>query len=146
MVKNKYVDASIQRIGIPGYSGCLEHTCVLTQLMRQAKESKGNLAVVWLDLDKAYGSVPHNLINVAMEHHHISHYIRGMITSYFGKFKLWFKTVHFTIQWQDLEKGIIMSCTISPILVYPGNKTSHYSYRECNNLIPCTSKVDPEGT
>jgi len=42
MVKNKYVDTSVQKGGIPGFSGCC-------QLIREAKGNKGNLMVVWLD-------------------------------------------------------------------------------------------------
>lgn len=38
MVKNKYVDTSIH--AIPGFSGCLEHTGDLNQLIREANESK----------------------------------------------------------------------------------------------------------
>lgn len=59
-------------------------------------------------------------LTAAMDHYHIPHHIRGMITSYFGGFKLQFKTAHFTTQWQDLEKGIVTGCTISPILFIMG--------------------------
>ncbi|XP_068595260.1 retrovirus-related Pol polyprotein from type-1 retrotransposable element R2 [Brachionichthys hirsutus] len=120
MVKNKYIDTSIQKGGIPGFSGCLEHTGILSQLIREAKESKGNRTVIWLDLANAYGSIPPCLINAAMEHYHIPQMIRGMITSYFGGFKLRFQTDQFTTQWQDLEKGIVTGCTISPILFVMG--------------------------
>ena len=118
MVKNKYVDTSIQKGGIPGSPGCLEHISTISQLIREAKESKGDLTVVWLDLANAYGSIPHNLINTAMEHYHIPQHIRGMITTYFSGFKLRFRTTQFTTQ--DLEKGIVMGCTISPILFVMG--------------------------
>ncbi|XP_057673103.1 uncharacterized protein LOC130904394 [Corythoichthys intestinalis] len=120
IVKNNYVDTSIQKGGIPGFSGCLEHIGVLNQMIQEAKVSKSNLTVVWLDLANAYGSIPHNLIDKAMEHYHIPHHIRGMITSYLRGFKFRFKTVHFTTQWQDLEKGIVTGCTISPILFIMG--------------------------
>ena len=109
MVKNKYVDTSVQKSSIPDFSGCLEHTGVLNQLIWEAKESKGNLMVAWLDLANAYGSIPHGLINAAMEQYHIPQHIRGMITSYFVGFKLQFNTAHFTTQWQDLEKVIPMT-------------------------------------
>lgn len=66
MVKNKYVNTLSQKGSIPGLSGCLEHTCILSQLIREAKESKGNLMVVCLDLANEYGSIPHDLINAAM--------------------------------------------------------------------------------
>lgn len=82
------MDTCIQKGGIPGFSGCLEHTGILNQLICEAKESKGNLIVVWLDLANAYGSMPHDLINAALEYYHIPHNIRGMITNYFGGFQL----------------------------------------------------------
>lgn len=76
---------SIQKRGIERFSGCLEHTGVLSQLIQEAKEKKGNfLTVVWLDLANAYRSIPHNLVQVALDHYHIPHHIQGMITSYLG--------------------------------------------------------------
>lgn len=89
----------------------------------EAKEIKGNPRVAWLDLANAWGTIPHGLINKAMEHYHIPHYITGMMTKYFGGFKLCLQTFHFTTKWQDLEKG--------PHL---------------NSINPCTNKVDSEGT
>ncbi|RXN07781.1 hypothetical protein ROHU_027499 [Labeo rohita] len=50
MTENGYIDTAIQKGGIPGFSGCLEHTGVLSQMIRETKASNGNLTVVWLDL------------------------------------------------------------------------------------------------
>lgn len=101
-----------------GFSGYLEHTGTLNQLICEAKESKGNVTIVWLDLANAYGSIPHDLINAALEHYHNPHNISGMITNYFGRFKLRFMSAKFTTKWQTPEKGILMSCT--PILFIMG--------------------------
>ena len=73
MVENSYIDTSIQKAGIPGVSGCIAYTSVISQLIKEAKKGK-NFAAVWLDLANAYGSVPHQLIESAMELYHI--YIR----------------------------------------------------------------------
>ncbi|XP_078583820.1 uncharacterized protein LOC144866333 [Branchiostoma floridae x Branchiostoma japonicum] len=113
---NAYVNTSIQKGGIPGFSGCLEHTGVLSQLIQEAKSSKGDLTVVWLDLANAYGSIPHATIHEALEHYHIPANIKTLITSYFGGLRLRFKTTNFITEWQALEKGIVTGCTISPIL------------------------------
>ena len=59
LLKNEYIDTSVQKGGIPKVPGCLEHTGVVTQLIREAREGKGDLAVLWLDLTNAYGSIPH---------------------------------------------------------------------------------------
>ena len=49
MLSNEYIDIAVQKGGVPGVSGCIEHTSVLSQIIREAKDSKGELAVVWLD-------------------------------------------------------------------------------------------------
>jgi hypothetical protein len=82
MTENKYIDTPIQKGAIPGFSGCLEHTGVLSQMIREAKDKKGDLTVVWLDLSNAYGSIPHALISTAMELYRIPQEIQAMIKSY----------------------------------------------------------------
>ena len=66
-----YIDPSIQKGGIPGVSGCLEHTALLSQLIREAKSEKKNLVITWLDIANAYGSIPHNVIQKALVKAHI---------------------------------------------------------------------------
>ncbi|KAK0141886.1 Transposable element Tcb2 transposase [Merluccius polli] len=53
LLKNEYIDTAVQKGGIPKVPGCLEHTGVVTQLIREAREGKGDLAVLWLDLTNA---------------------------------------------------------------------------------------------
>lgn len=86
--QNHYFNTSIQKGGIPGFSGCLEHTSMISQLTREAKQKKGDLTIVWLDLASTYGSIPHNLIQEGLDHYHIPVVIRDMITSYLAGFKL----------------------------------------------------------
>ncbi len=38
LLENAYIDTLVQKGGIPGISGCLEHTGVVTQLIREAWE------------------------------------------------------------------------------------------------------------
>merc|ERR1712212_635220 len=61
-IANECIDTSIQKGGVPGMSGCLEHTAVISQLIREAKEGKGDLVVTWLDVANVYGSLPHRVI------------------------------------------------------------------------------------
>lgn len=120
MTHNGYIDTSIQKGGIEGFSGCLEHTGALSQLVQEAKERKGNLTVVWLDCANAYGSIPHSLIKVAMNHYNIPDHVQGLITSFFADIKLQFQSSRFTTEFQPVEKGIVTGCTISPILFVMG--------------------------
>ncbi|KAL7833617.1 hypothetical protein AOLI_G00285770 [Acnodon oligacanthus] len=66
LLRNLYIDTSVQKGGIPKVPGCLEHTGVVTQLIREARENKGDLVVLWLDLTNAYGSIPHKLVEEAL--------------------------------------------------------------------------------
>ena len=66
LLQNKYVDTAVQKGGISGYSGCIEHTSAITTLIQEAKRGKKDLAVAWLDLAKAYPSIPHTLIYMAL--------------------------------------------------------------------------------
>ncbi|XP_063442557.1 uncharacterized protein LOC134722855 [Mytilus trossulus] len=68
MTDNNYVDTSVQKGGIPGFSRCIEHTSIISKLIQEAKVNKKDLTVVWLDLANAYGTVPHMLIQQSLDH------------------------------------------------------------------------------
>ena len=40
MLSNGYIDIAVQKGGVPGVSGCVEHTGALTQIIREARENK----------------------------------------------------------------------------------------------------------
>ena len=96
--------------------GCLEHTGVLTQLLRDAKENKGDLTVLWLYLANAYGSMPHKLVEEALTRHHVPPSVCDLIADYYKNFRLRACSSSVTSEWQALEKGIITGCTMSAVL------------------------------
>ena len=113
---NKYIDTSIQKGGVPGISGCMEHTAILSQLIREAKAEKKGLVVVWLDIANAYGSIPHSLIQLALRRAHVPEDICKLVETYYANVNIRFTTKEFTTEWQRVEKGIITGCTLSVIL------------------------------
>ena len=113
---NKYIDTSIQKGGVPAISGCLEHTAILSQLIREAKTEKKDLVVTWLDIANAYGTIPHSLIQVALKRAHVPDEFCNLVESYYADMKIRFTTKEYTTEWQQVEKGIITGCTLSVIL------------------------------
>ena len=113
---NGYINVSVQKGGIPGVSGCLEHASMIWEAIQRAKSEKLDLDVVWLDLANAYGSVPHQMIQLALKMYHVPEGIQIMLEEYFAGFKMRYSTESFTTDWINLEVGIAMGCTISPIL------------------------------
>ncbi|XP_060589724.1 uncharacterized protein LOC132744948 [Ruditapes philippinarum] len=120
MIENKYIDTSVQKGGIPGFSGCAEHTSALTQLLHEARINQKDLTVVWLDLANAYGSIPHQLILEALQHYHVPEQATNLVTSYINNIHLRFSCSRFTTDLVPLEKGIVTGCTISVILFVMG--------------------------
>jgi Reverse transcriptase (RNA-dependent DNA polymerase) len=116
VLENGYIDTTIQKAGIPGFSGCLEHSCVIWELIKRAKVEKRDLAVIWLDLVNAYGSVPHKLVEFAMDFFWVPEEVIKLVMKYFDGFVCRYSAGGVTSEWQRLEVGIAMGCAISPIL------------------------------
>lgn len=96
LLRNAYIDTSVQKGGIPKVPGCTEHTGVVTQLIREAQENKGDLVVQWLDFTNAYGSTPHKLIEVALAWYHTPAKFTDLILDYYNGFSLRFSSrVHY---------------------------------------------------
>ena len=82
VINNGYVNTSNQKAGVPGFPGCTEHTTMLWDQIKTAKNNKTELHVSWLDLENAYGSVRHQLLEKAMEFFWIPDYIKNLISTY----------------------------------------------------------------
>ncbi|GFO42668.1 reverse transcriptase [Plakobranchus ocellatus] len=56
------------------------------------------------------------MIQLALRMYHVPEVIQVMLDDYFGGFHMRFSTNDYTTNWINLEVGIAMGCTISPIL------------------------------
>jgi len=102
MTSNGYIYTSAQKGGIPGFSGCIEHTSAISQLIREAKINKQDQTAVWLDLANVYGTVPHQLIDFAVKHHHVPKHIQNIVRNYYSDINMRFTTRNFTTSWIQL--------------------------------------------
>lgn len=113
--RNGYIDTSVQKAGISGFSGCSEHSSMIWHQIQTAKVERRDLHVVFLDLANAFGSVPHELLWSAFDFFYIPDTITALVKSYFQDMQFCFTTSDFTTSWQCLEVGIMAGCTISPL-------------------------------
>ena len=113
---NGYINESIQKAGLPGTPGCVEHSNMIWESIQNAKKDNLNLSVVWLDLANAFGSVPHQILLKAMKTYWIPPEVQDLLMEYYDRFIMRFTTEDFTTAWQRLEIGIAAGCTISVIL------------------------------
>ena len=49
----------------------MEHISVLARPIKEARDSKGELSVMWLDMTYAYGSSLHKLVAETLTRYHV---------------------------------------------------------------------------
>ena len=74
------------------------------------------MAVLWLNLKNAYGSIPHSLVEEALKRHHVPNKIIELIVNYYNDFQMRTISGNTKSAWHKLKKGIITGCTISATL------------------------------
>ncbi len=111
-------------------SGCVEHTEALTELLLDAKRHGKQILTTWLDLQNAYGSVRHNLIQFALEWYHVPEHI---VFNYYDEQFIRAKTKEWTTDW--------MQCLVG---VFPMMPVIMHTLSSCLQLVPglsgCTER------
>lgn len=116
MIKNEYIDRSIQKGFLSGIAGCLEHNFALYEALREAKEHTRQIVVVWLDLANAYGSVRHNLIQFALDWYHIPKLLQELIFDYYEKLRATVQANDWSTGFFLFDIGLFQGCVLSTIL------------------------------
>ena len=103
----------------------------------------------WLDLQNAYGTVPHNLIQFALEWYHVPDNIRRMIFKYYDENYIRVKTKEWTTDWIHCGIGVFQGCPLSCILFLTVfnlcldllDKYSHLGYCISDSTIRSSAKA-----
>lgn len=96
LLENGYVDTSCQKVGVPGFPGCMEHSSVIWEHIQWAKRERSDLHVVWVDVANAYVSVPYQLLNYTTEFFHMPCSIRSPLTNDLKDLRVAFSLQEFT--------------------------------------------------
>ena len=100
--------------------GCWEHLSMVWHALKEARAQRSNLAVIWLDIANAYGSIPHKLIVFTLHRYGVSpQWIRLIETYHKGIFSKSFSQSG-TSSWHRHQRGIYAVCTLSIILLLAG--------------------------
>ena len=70
MTLNGYLDGDMHEACLPTVPGVSEHHSKLAAIISGAIKNKRSLAMAWLDIANAYGSVHHSLIQFALRRYH----------------------------------------------------------------------------
>ena len=116
MVSNSYIDTTVQKGFLRKTPGCLEHTQVLMEELKDAKRKRRQIFIVWIDLMNAYGRVPHNLILFAMRHYHFPEELITYMMSYYDELSVRIVTRKWKSNWFFYLIGLFQGDPLSVVL------------------------------
>ena len=116
LISNKLIDPSMQKAFLPGINGCIEHNLVMEEVIRDAKKKKRTAHVTFFDLEDAFGSVPHSLIEETLKRN----FIPDNVISYFTQLYSSCQAVVQTPSWRSdpfhFRRGVFQGDPLSPTI------------------------------
>ena len=115
MLKNNYIKQGVQKAFLENVAGCIEHTTLLAEAIRDARERRRAICIVWIDIANAYGSVRHNLLQFALRWYHVPTSICELMWSYYQGLCVRVCSKSWTTDLIPIGIGVPQGCTASTI-------------------------------
>lgn len=116
LLKNEYVESSVQKGFTPGMTGTFEHTAHLDHLIRQAKKQQRSLIVTLLVLRNAFGVVRHKLISTTLRYHKIPEHFIDCIDNLYCNFHSSVVTASYHTPFLPVKRGVLQGDCLSPLI------------------------------
>ena len=113
MRNNGYYDISVQKGFVEELAGCAEHTTMLAELLRNAKENARQICICWTDLENAFGSLRHDLIQFALSWYHFPLELRSFVRDYYEGLTIRIKIVQKHSDSVPILRGVFQGCPLS---------------------------------
>jgi len=102
--------------GFISVPGCTEHNFTLQTVIADARRHRRNIAVAWLDLANAFGSLPHSALFDALEWTGLDQTAIGRIRELYTGTTTSVRTATGTTAPIPVEAGVLQGSPLSPIL------------------------------
>lgn len=116
MLTNGYIDSRVQKGFLEGVAGCIEHTSMQWEMLKHAKDNQRGIVMAWLDLENAYGSVRHMLVQFALKWYHVPPKISELVFRYYDSIFLKVATDDWMSDFFHLGIGVPQGCTASTVV------------------------------
>ena len=116
MRANGYLDSDLQKAFLPTTPGVVEHQAKLAAVIRSARQQKRSLAVAWLDIANAYGSVHHSLIQFSLAHYHAPPEFCHLLQSWYSGLSATISTDAWSTDTVPLEIGVYQGDPLSVVI------------------------------
>ena len=113
---NNYIEQEIQKGFTPGLSGTFEHTAQMADIINKARTKQRSLVITLLALKNAFGEVRHNVIQTALDYHHIPDHIKSLVKSLYIDFKTFILINEFRTPFISVGRGVLQGDCLSPLV------------------------------
>ena len=101
---------------LKGKNGCVEHNQVLHEIISHPKANNRTVHITWFDLEDAFGSVSHDLINLTLQRNLIPVEIQTYICNLYSTLNGRVTTKQWSSDPFEFKKGIFQGDPLSPII------------------------------
>ena len=116
VVENNYIETNIQKGFWSNISGIIEHTELLTNMLKHAKNKQRQLVVMLFDLKNAFGEIHHNLIKTVLKYHHIPPSIVNLVNSVYSDYFFSITAKDFMANLIKVNHGVLQRDCLSPLI------------------------------
>ena len=115
-LQNEYIDLRIQKGFLKKVAGCVEHSMILWEALKEFQKKKRAICGVFLDLANAYGSVSHNMIQFALKWYHVPKHIAELLFNYYEGVCSQVHEEEWKSEWFRNDIGSLQGCTASTVI------------------------------
>ena len=116
LLENQFIESNIQKGFRRATSGVIEHTELLTHVIKHAKNKQRQIIIPLLDLKNAFGEEEHKLLLKILEYHRIPDEIKLLITDYYKNYTITIGTDTYITDTLIVGKGVLQGDCLSPLL------------------------------
>ena len=116
LTSNKFIDPTLQKAFLPGINGCIEHNAIMEEIIKDAKNKNRTCHITFFDLEDAFGSVPHTLIDSTLERNHLPENIRNYFHNLYTHSTAVVQTKSFRSDPFTFRRGVFQGDPLSPIV------------------------------
>jgi hypothetical protein len=113
--EEEYVNLE-EQYGFTTGRSCIDHIFTLRQILKKCQEKSKQIGKVFIDIEKAYDSVPRKLLWQALEQAAISEHIIDILKSMYSNKRCQVKGASHLSREFYTSKGLLQGCCISPTL------------------------------
>ena len=131
LLSNNIVDPNLQKGFLSGINGTVEHVFAITSILDNAIQQGLPLALTFLDLKNAFGSIAHPMIRDMLNHIKLPSQVISYIMSGYSKLSATVKMKEWT---SNIKHGVFQGDTLSPLIFLV---VFNLLIQVCNRLSTC---------